>query len=79
MTLSLDQVLQTALAPPEPERARLVEALLATLSVEEAAPLDDTWLAEIDRRSTEYEAGGVEALPWAEVRDRARRRFAPHD
>jgi len=79
MMLSLDQVLQTALALPEPDRARLVEALIATLSAEEAAPLDDTWLAEIDRRSTEYDAGGVETVPWAEVRDRARQRFAAHD
>jgi putative addiction module component (TIGR02574 family) len=74
MTASVDDILQQALALPESERAQLVDAIIATLSPEDAAPLDDTWLAEINRRSDEYDAGGVKPTAWAEVKERARQR-----
>jgi putative addiction module component (TIGR02574 family) len=74
MTASVDDILQQALALPESERAQLVDAIIATLSPEDAAPLDDTWLAEINRRSDEFDAGGVQPITWAEVKERARQR-----
>lgn len=79
MVTSLDRVLEAALALPESERAELVDTLISTFAPEDAAPLDDAWLAEINRRSNEFDAGGVQTLSWAEVKDRARRRRAPHD
>lgn len=69
-----DDVLRTAQALNEPERARLVEALLISLSPQHAAPLDDLWLAEIERRSIEIDSGAVETIPWNEVRTAARNR-----
>ena len=69
-----DDVLRTACSLDEPERVRLVDDLLSTLSPAEAAPLDDAWLAEIDRRSTELDSGTVQTIPWSEVRRRARER-----
>ena len=76
MVASLEQVIKAALALPEAERAELVDALITTFAPEDAAPLDDAWLAEINRRSDEFDAGGVETLTWAEVKERARRRRA---
>jgi putative addiction module component (TIGR02574 family) len=77
MDFSTGEILQKALTLPESERAQLVDALIATFSPEDAAPLDDAWLAEIKRRSDEFDAGGVEPIPWGEVKERARRRFQP--
>ena len=73
-TVKYDEVLQTARSLDEPERVRLVEELLGSLSPDDAAPLDDAWLAEIDRRSDELDAGTVATIPWQEVRQRARER-----
>jgi putative addiction module component (TIGR02574 family) len=78
MTASLDQVRQAALALPEEQRAQLVDALIATLKPEDAAPLDDAWLAEVERRSEDFDAGGVAAFSWEEVKERARQRCRPH-
>ena len=79
MTQPVDQLLAAALALPEVQRAQLVEALIATLAPDDATPLDDTWLAEIERRSAEFDAGGVETLTWTEVKERARQRCAQRD
>ena len=73
-TVKYDEVLQTARSLDEPERVRLGEELLGSLSPDDAAPLDDAWLAEIDRRSDELDAGTVATIPWQEVRQRARAR-----
>ena len=73
-SVTYDDVLRTACSLDEPERVRLVDDLLSTLSPAEAAPLDDAWLAEIDRRSTELDSGTVQTIPWSEVRRRARER-----
>lgn len=78
MSPSYDDALQAALALPDTDRAQLVEDLIHTLSPEDAAPLDDAWLAEIDRRSRDFDAGLVQAVPWAEVKERARRRREGH-
>ena len=76
--LSYEDVLQTARALDEPDRARLVEELLGSLSPSLAVPLDDAWLAEIERRSGEIDAGTVQAVGWNEVRRRARERAGLH-
>ena len=74
MNSSLSHVLEAAKSLPESERVELIDALIATLEPEDAAPLDDAWLAEIDRRSREFDAGLVQPIPWEEVKERARRR-----
>lgn len=78
MSTSFDQVLQAALTLPVPDRALLVDQLIGTLEPEDAAPLDDAWLAEIERRSREFDEGRAQATPWDEVRARAWRRNCPN-
>ncbi len=73
-TVTYDEVLRTARSLDEPERLRLVEELLGSLSPDDAASLDDAWLAEIDRRSDELDAGSVTTIPWHDVQRRARER-----
>lgn len=68
------QALEVASALPEAERVQLVEALLESLSPVDAAPLNDAWLAEIERRSELYDAGGSATATWDVVRERVRKR-----
>jgi putative addiction module component (TIGR02574 family) len=71
---SYEEVLRTAQSLPETERVRLVEELLNSFSPAVAVPLDDLWLAEIDRRTDQLDSGTVQTIPWAEVRRQARER-----
>lgn len=73
---SYSHALEVASALPEEERLQLVDAILASLRPTDAAPLNDTWLAEIERRSEQYDAGDVASATWGEVRERVRQRVA---
>ena len=79
MQQNVDQILQAALSLPDEEQLRLVSALTAAVEERGLRPFDDWWLGEIERRSAEYEAGGVQAIPWCEVKERARRQGSGGD
>ncbi len=64
-----ERVLQAALALSDDEREELLNSLLHMRN--EGRVLDETWVAEIRRRSAEYDAGTVTPIPWATVRERA--------
>jgi putative addiction module component (TIGR02574 family) len=74
MNPAVEQILQTALKLPDEEQLQLVAALTAAIEERGLRPFDDTWLEEIRRRSAEYDAGGVQAIPWEEVKQRSRLR-----
>ena len=57
---------------PTPTQVELIEAIIAGLDEAEGTPLDSQWMAEIERRSAEYDAGLVEVIPWSEVRKQDR-------
>jgi putative addiction module component (TIGR02574 family) len=78
MSPGAEQILQTALALPAAEQVELIEALIAALDEADPQPLDDSWMAEIRRRSAEYDAGKVIPVPWPVVRERARRGNRPN-
>ncbi len=78
MSAEFETILQAAIALPVPDRVQLVDALISTLEPEDAAPLDNALLAEIDRRSREIDAGAVTLVPWEEVKEQARRRAKSH-
>jgi len=72
MSPGAEQILQSALALPEAEQVELIEAIIAAMDRGHPEPLDDAWMAEIQRRSAELDAGKVTPIPWSEVRQRAR-------
>jgi putative addiction module component (TIGR02574 family) len=74
MNPAVEQVLQAALQLPDEDQLQLVSALTAAVEERGLRPFDDSWLEEIRRRSAEYDAGSVQAIPWAEVKERARQR-----
>ena len=65
MVARAEQVLQTALSLSAAEQVELIEALIAALDEAHPEPLDDKCLAEIQRRSAEYDTGGVTPIPWS--------------
>jgi putative addiction module component (TIGR02574 family) len=52
------------------DRLRLIDELAASVPDDEPPSLSEAWLAEIERRSAEIDAGVVTPEPWAEVRTR---------
>ena len=79
MQQNVDQILEAALSLPDEEQLRLVSALTAAVEERGLRPFDDWWLGEIQRRSAEYDVGDVRAVPWFEVKERARRQGSGRD
>lgn len=52
-------------------RIQLIEALWDTVPPDSLPPLSVEWLAEIQRRSLEYDSGLVKAVPWEQIRSAA--------
>jgi putative addiction module component (TIGR02574 family) len=70
-----DSLLADAAQLPVDARIQLIDALWNTLPDDALPPLSDEWLAEINRRSAEYDAGLVQPIPWEQVRADAGRRI----
>jgi putative addiction module component (TIGR02574 family) len=73
--LDYDAVLADARRLPVVDRIQLIEALWDTVPEEAAPPLTDEWLAEIRSRSTDFDSGAAETVPWEQVRVEALRRL----
>ena len=63
-----ESLLSEAIRLPANERRQLIDALWVTLDTHEASPLSEEWMAEIERRSADYDAGLVKTIPWETVR-----------
>ena len=65
MPLTREQLENEAQSLPREERARLAEALIASL--DEEAEMERAWLAEAERRAAELDSGAVESIPAEDV------------
>ena len=72
--LDYEKVLADASRLPVVDRVQLIEALWDTLPPDSLPPLTDAWVAEIQRRSAEYDSGSVQTVPWEQIRADALRR-----
>lgn len=77
-TAVADEILGNALRQPETARARIAEALIASLDVPADRDIDRAWQHEIDKRLGEIDSGAVRCLPWEDVRDRLYRNAHVH-
>jgi putative addiction module component (TIGR02574 family) len=71
---SYETLLADASHLPVVDRIQLIDALWDTLPADSLPPLTDEWVAEIQRRSAEYDAGLAQAVPWEQIRTEALRR-----
>lgn len=65
-----NEILNSALQQPEKDRARIAEALIASLDIKTELNVEQAWQQEIDKRLSEIDKGVVKCIPWEEVRDR---------
>jgi putative addiction module component (TIGR02574 family) len=70
-----ETLLSSASQLPIDARIQLIEALWDTVPEDAVPPLSDEWLAEINQRSAEYDAGLVSTIPWEQVRAEALQRL----
>ena len=77
--VNYDSLLSQASQLPAAQRIQLIEALWDTVAEEDVPPLSDEWIAEIQRRSAEFDAGKVETIPWEKVRAEALQRAGIND
>lgn len=70
ITTDADEILSLALKQTETERARIAEALIASLDAPADREIERAWQIEIDKRLREIDTGVVKCIPWEEVRDR---------
>ncbi|MDA1052065.1 MAG: addiction module protein [Planctomycetota bacterium] len=61
------------------DRLRLIDDLAASVPDDQPPTLSDEWLAEIERRSTDLDAGIVTPEPWVDVRQRLFRKHGIGD
>jgi putative addiction module component (TIGR02574 family) len=66
-----DTLLSDASQLPLDTRIQLIEALWDTVPEEAMPALSEEWLAEIHRRSDEYDAGNAQTIPWEQIRAEA--------
>lgn len=72
MSQTVENILQAVMKLSDDEQLQLVAALVSAVEERGLRPFNDAWLAEIQRRSAEYDAGGIGPIPWSEVKARAR-------
>ena len=65
-------LLEQALELSRPDRATLARDLIASLDepLEPAEDVEAAWLAEIERRMDDLDAGRTHAVPWEQARQR---------
>ena len=77
--LSYETLLSDASRLPVVDRIHLIESLWDTLPADSLPPLSEEWIAEIQRRSAEYDSGLVSTIPWEQVRAEALHRAGLQD
>ncbi len=70
-----ETLLADATQLPLADRIRLIDEIWDTFPDDSLPPLSDEWVAEIERRSAEYDAGSAETVSWERVKADALRRI----
>ncbi len=74
--LTYETLLADAVQLPVADRIQLMDALWETLPDDSLPPLNDEWMAEIQRRSTAFDSGAIETIPWEQVKAEALHRVS---
>jgi putative addiction module component (TIGR02574 family) len=72
MNVAAVQLLNSALALSDSDRAELADTIFASLQSSDQSPFDESWREVIQRRSAELDSGSVIGVPWEEVKRQAR-------
>lgn len=69
-TSIIDEILDNALKQSETDRARIAEALIASLDAPADRGVELAWQTEFDKRLREIDSGVIKCIPWEEGKDR---------
>jgi putative addiction module component (TIGR02574 family) len=75
MAVSREDLFRQALQLDESERAALVGMLIDSFDSDGEEGVEAAWMAEIERRIVELDAGVAKTIPWDVVRDGLRQRL----
>ena len=67
MNTESHQLLRSALALPESDRAEIAASLIHSLDTESDEDIDSAWAVEIQRRIESIDNGEVKLVPWDDV------------
>ncbi len=67
MSTQSEDLLQSALALPDSDRAELAASLIRSLDTQSDDDVDAAWAAEIQRRIESIDNGEVKLIPWDDV------------
>ena len=67
MNFQSQEVLQSALALPERERAEIAASLIRSLDSEADEDADTAWASEVQLRVESIDRGEVRLIPWDDV------------
>ncbi len=70
MTRSARELFKEAMRLDSDERAALTGLLIESLEPDAEEGVEQAWVAEIERRMSELDAGAVRTIPWDELRAR---------
>ena len=70
MARSARDLFEEAMRLDPKERVALTGLLIESLDPESEEGVEQAWVAEIERRMAELDAGAVKPVPWSELRTR---------
>jgi putative addiction module component (TIGR02574 family) len=76
MALTVEQIVEEALALPSEARALLADRLVESLDPTEDGDIQQLWIAEARRRRDDVRAGRVQTIPGDEALERVRWAFS---
>lgn len=74
--MTSEELLREAESLNPEDRLKLICGLWDTFPIEQWPTPSDAELAEVQRRSAEYDTGREASVPWSEVRERLRSRLS---
>ena len=77
--MTVKDIIAAALELPPQVRSEVADLLLKSLDEEQPPQLSDAWIAEINRRIADVQAGRSESIPWEQALGAARARLARAD
>ena len=75
MAVSREELFRQALQLDEAERTALIGMLIDSIDSDGEEGVESAWVAEIERRIVELDAGVAKTIPWDVVRDGLRQRL----